>query len=296
MSDKTIHSAKIKLGLSLFWLLFTFSLVLWWWFVAFRQLDLLVDVLSTEKYTSMKRMLIWEGAVLVLAVFFGGLVLVVLTNRERTRNEKLRSFFSNFTHDLKTSLTRLRIRTEVLAEKNSSPEFQKLLDEASRLDLQLENSLWVARGDTQKLLKENIKLSTIIGFLRVEWPELEVKLQQDANILADGQALKSVFRNILQNSWLHGQAKRVEIKPTLEKNNWIIEIKDDGKGFAGNYEALGAQLLQSKSQHSNGLGLFLTQDLVERMNGQMSFIKSDVGFLVKIILPTALQVTESSHV
>ena len=292
MSDKTLQTSKIKLGLSLFWLLFTFSLVLWWWFVAFRQLDLLTDVLSSEKYASMKRMLIWEGAVLVLAVFFGGLVLVILTNRERLRNERLRHFFSNFTHDLKTSLTRLRIRTEVLAENNSSPEFQKLLEEASRLDLQLENSLWVARGDSQKLLSENIKLSSIIGFLRVEWPELEVKLHQDANILADGQALKSIFRNILQNSWLHGQAKKVVIIPSLDKNNWVIEIKDDGKGFAGNYEILGAQLLNSKSQHGNGLGLFLTQGLIDRMNGQMDFIKSETGFVVKIILPAASAVRE----
>ncbi|MGZ3692320.1 MAG: sensor histidine kinase [Pseudobdellovibrio sp.] len=287
MSEKTIHSAKIKLGLSLFWFLFTFSLVVWWWFFALRQLDLLVEVLQPEKYTRIKSMLVWEGAVLVLAVFFGGLVLVILTNREQVRNERLRKFFSNFTHDLKTSLTRLRLRTEVLAEKNSSPEFQKLLDEAARLDLQLENSLWVARGDSQRLLKENIKLSSIIGSLRVEWPEIEVKLYQDVDITADGQALKSVFRNILQNSWLHGQAKKIEIKPVQDKKFWRIEIKDDGKGFSGDLTQLGSQLLKSKSDKGNGLGLFLTQDLVERMSGEIQFLKSEQGFLVHILLPAA---------
>ncbi len=296
MSEKTLYSAKIKLGLSLFWFLFTFSLVLWWWLFSLRQLDLLAEVLQPEKFTSIKKMLIWEGAVLVLAVFFGGLVLVVLTNRERVRNDRLRNFFSNFTHDLKTSLTRLRLRTEVLAEKNSSPEFQKLLDEASRLDLQLENSLWVARGDSQKLFRENIKLSSIIGFLRVEWPEIEVKLQQDINVLADGQALKSVFRNILQNSWLHGQAQKVEIKPVLEKNYWRIEIKDDGKGFSGDLKDLGSKLLKSKSDKGNGLGLFLTQDLIERMDGKIQFLKSEKGFLVEIILPAADGKGESQYV
>ena len=295
MSEKTLQSAKIKLGLSLFWFLFTFSLVLWWWFFALRQLDLLVDVLQHEKYLSIKKMLVWEGSVLVLAVFFGGSVLVYLTNREQVRNERLRNFFSNFTHDLKTSLTRLRLRTEVLAEKNSSPEFQKLLDEASRLDLQLENSLWVARGDSQKLLKENIRLSSVIGSLRVEWPEIEVKLQQDITVLADGQALKSIFRNILQNSWLHGQAHKIEIRPVQEKDRWRIDIKDDGKGFSGDLNQLGSQLLKSKSDKGNGLGLYLTHDLIERMDGKIEFLKSEKGFLVQILLPKAENKSETQH-
>ena len=261
MSEKTIQNSKIKLGLSLFWFLFTFSLVVWWWIFSLRQLDLLSEVLDSVKYQSLKRMLIGEGSVLVTAVFFGGLVLVILTHREQNRNEVLRNFFGNFSHDLKTSLTRLRLRTEVMAEKNSSPDFQSLLAETSRLDLQLENSLWIARSESQRLLQEKIQLSSIIGYLRVEWPELEVNLHQDAKVLADEQALKSVFRNIIQNSSLHGQASKVEIKPVLAKNQWTIDIVDDGKGFSGNIHELGSQLLKSKSSNSNGLGLYLTKDL-----------------------------------
>jgi signal transduction histidine kinase len=285
MTTKVLKSARWKLALSLFWFLFTLALVVWWWIFSLKQLDLLTGVLDVHKLESLKRMLLGEGAVLVSAVFFGGLTMVVLTNREVSRNQQLRNFFSNFTHDLKTSLTRLRLRAEVLSARAEGPEFEKLLSEVNRLDLQLENSLWVARAGSQKLFPQEIQLSSVIAFLRVEWPELEVKLHQDVQILADGQALKSVFRNLFQNSWLHGEAKRIDIKPSAEKSQWRIEITDDGKGFAGDYSELGSKLLKTRSEKGNGLGLFLTRDLLLQMNGKINFIKSNAGFSVELVLP-----------
>lgn len=285
MSDKGLKSARIKVGLSLVWFLFTFSMVFWWWMFSLHQLDLISEIVDAAKYTSLHRMLIWEGAVLVSAVFVGGLVLVVLTYRERRRNEQLRNFFSNYSHDLKTSLTRLRLRTEVLAEKNPSEEFQKLLEETSRLDLQLENSLWLARLDSQKLSDEKIKISSIVGSLRGEWPELEIKLHQDATVSADDLALKSVFRNIFQNAWLHGQARRVDIRPELSGKQWTITIEDDGRGFAGDFKSLGQQFMRSRHMNGNGLGLFLTHDLVQRMQGKMTFNQVAKGFQLSLRLP-----------
>lgn len=284
MSDKGLKSARIKVGLSLVWFLFTFSMVFWWWIFSLHQLDLMSEVVDAAKYLSLRRMLLWEGAVLVSTIFVGGLGLVVLTFRERRRNEQLRQFFSNYSHDLKTSLTRLRLRTEVLAEKSPSEDVQKLLEETSRLDLQLENSLWLAR-DTQKLSDEKIKISHIVGSLRGEWPELEIKLHQDAVVLADDLALKSVFRNIFQNAWLHGQAKRVDIRPERQNHSWFITIEDDGRGFTGDFKSLGQQFMRSRHMNGNGLGLFLTHDLVRRMHGQMSFHQVSRGFQLSLVLP-----------
>ncbi len=287
MSENGIQSAKIKIGLSLVWFIFTFSLVFWWWVFSLHQLDLLSEVIEAQKYSSVRRMLLWEGAVLVVAVFIGGLVLIILTNREKKRNEQLRNFFSNYSHDLKTSLTRLRLRTEILAEKNNSPDIQKLLVEANRLDLQLENSLWLSRTDSQKLYLNKIKLSTIIGYLRSEWPELEIKLNQDAMLLADDLALKSVFRNIFQNAWLHGGAHTVEINPVIKNNIWHIDIQDDGAGFNGEYTSLGQNLMKSQHSKGNGLGLYLTRDLILRMQGKIFFIKTGQGFNLSLHIKSA---------
>lgn len=285
MSESLLKSGRLKFAISVVLFLFTMALVMWWWVFSLRQLELMVDVLTPEKYGRLHRMVIWEGSVLVAAIFTGGLFLLVLMNREVSRNYRLRNFFSNFTHDLKTSLTRLRLTTEVLSEKNQSAEFQKLLEEVNRLDLQLENSLWMARNDSKKIRVHPISLNAVIGFLRVEWPNLEIKLSQDATVMADEQALKSVFRNLLQNAWLHGQAKSVQVSSVIEKNNVHIRVTDDGIGFNGNYKQLGSQLLKSNSQQGNGLGLYLTRDLLEKMRGQIYFNQVESGFQVEIILP-----------
>ncbi|MBC7466101.1 MAG: HAMP domain-containing histidine kinase [Bdellovibrio sp.] len=287
MSDAILKSGRLKFAVSLICFLFTFALVSWWWVFSLRQLTLLVDVLTPEKFDRLHRMLIWEGSVLVAAVFFGGSFLLVLMNREVSRNRRLRSFFSNFTHDLKTSLTRLRLTTEVLADKNQDPELQRIMEEVNRLDLQLENSLWMARIDSNLIRVQPISLNKVIAFLRVEWPALEIKLNKDAFVLADEQALKSVFRNLFQNASLHGQAKSVQVTPVLEKNTFRIAITDDGVGFAGNYSQLGSQLFKSKNQQGNGLGLYLTRDLLKKMQGQIHFVKADTGFKVEVILPAA---------
>jgi len=287
MSDALLKSGRVKFAVSIFFFLFTFALVTWWWIFSLRQLTLLVDVLTPQKYERLHRMLIGEGAALVVAIFSGGLFLLILMNREVNRNIRLRNFFSNFTHDLKTSLTRLRLTTEVLSEKTQTPEFQKLMEEVNRLDLQLENSLWMARNDVKQIRLHSLSLNSVIGFLRVEWPNLEIKLTKDAFVMADEQALKSVFRNILQNAWLHGQATRVTVTPTLQKKNYRISFVDDGVGFSGQYERLGSQPLKSNSHQGNGLGLYLTRDLLKRMGGEIHFVQSEKGFQVDVLLLAA---------
>lgn len=284
-----------KLGLSVFWFIFTISLVIWWWVFALQQLDLLTGVLNQHKFQSLQRMLLWEGAVLVSAVFLGGLTLLVLTNRELARSQRLRSFFSNFAHDLKTSITRLRLRTEVLTEKLEGPEFEKLMMEVNRLDLQLENSLWIARGQEDRLVKQSLQLSQVIGFLRLEWPELEIKLHQDATVLADQQALKSVFRNLFQNSFLHGSATRVDVDIQTSAKMTRIIITDNGQGFNGDRKQLGVNILKSRSDKGNGLGLYLTRDLLSRMQGAITFLSVEQGFSVQVELPTSIDTSKVSY-
>jgi signal transduction histidine kinase len=295
MKAQGFGTDRWKLGLSVFWFIFTISLVIWWWVFALQQLDLLTGVLNQHKFESLQRMLFWEGAVLVSAVFLGGLTLLVLTNRELARSQRLRSFFSNFAHDLKTSITRLRLRTEVLSEKLEGPEFEKLIMEVNRLDLQLENSLWIARGQGDRLVRQNLQLSHVIGFLRMEWPELEIKLHQDATVLADQQALKSVLRNLFQNSFLHGSATRVDVHVQSSGRMTKLIINDNGSGYSGDRRQLGVNILKSRSDKGNGLGLYLTRDLLSRMHGAITFLSTERGFSVQVELPTSIESSKASY-
>lgn len=285
MSNQTFRSDRWKLGLSIFWFIFTFSMVTWWWIFALNQLDNISVGLAPEKFHSFRRMLLWEGSILLTFIFGGGAALLILTNRERERNLRLRLFFSNFSHDLKTSLNRLRLRAEVMAQKGPNPDLQKLMDEVSRLDLQLENSLWVSKGEEQNLLIQDISLHDLISGLRTEWPEFEIHLHANAWIHGDPQALQSIFRNLLQNAWVHGQATRIDLHVEASGANRIrLTVQDNGHGFKGNLNSLGNGMLPQDGRHGNGIGLYLAQSLLKRMNAKIDFPPCEKGFCASLEL------------
>lgn len=274
-----LRKNQLKLWLSIIWFVFTFSMVTWWWIFSLRQLKELSPYIPFEKYESLKWMLLWEGSILLAFILCGGTALLILTNRQRMQSERLRLFFSNFSHDLKTSLSRLRLRTEVLTENHCHIGLQELLEEVSRLDLQLENSLWIARGEDHQLLKKSFSLGDMISHLRVEWPEMEIYLQRETLIIGDSTAMRSALRNILQNSWLHGQATRLEISVEKKSNELVVlKFSDNGKGFSGESENLGLETLLSHNKVGNGIGLYLTRSLIQRMGGELRFESHADGF------------------
>jgi signal transduction histidine kinase len=287
MSQKILAQSQIRLWLSVFWLVFTFSLTVWWWIFGFRQLHRLAAQIPPDQFVRDHRMLLWEGAILIGTVFLGGVSLVILANRDRVRHQQTKLFFGNFAHDLKTSMSRLRLQTEMhLEDPSDAKGMTRLVENINRLDLQLENSLWVARGEEQSLHFQNLKISEVLSYLRSEWPELEISLEKDAVIWADEQALRSVLRNLVQNASLHGGASRIQVNVQEEKNKVILSILDNGKGYQGDWRKLGKTFLSPKAQHGNGLGLYLTRFLVERMYGQIQFAQSSLGgFESKLRLP-----------
>src|SRR5216110_1914303 len=131
------------------WVVFTVTLAGWWLIFGLRQLDLL-NRLNLEGAVQLHRhyqMLLWEGGVLIASLIGGGLALFYYAQREQKRHAQVEEFFAAFTHDAKTSLASLRLQTEALREDlaNTGPSalLDRLLSDTLRLQLQLENSLFL---------------------------------------------------------------------------------------------------------------------------------------------------------
>lgn len=267
--------SKIKTLLAMIWVFFVVSLVGWWW-VYFM----------TSNMNTKHRMFMWEGSILLVALIIGGAALVFLSYRDEKRHEQLKTFFATFSHDMKTSITRLRLQSEVLEEDKDfqkNPVLQRLIKDISRLDLQLENSLLLSATGTPALLMEKMTLSKLIESLRTQWSDLEFRLNQDAEIFADQRAMVSVFRNIIQNAVLHGQATVIEFSAkSLDSQSLEISIQDNGKGFSGDSTDLGVEMLPSKNGKGSGIGLYLGRRLLKKMSGNIRFENSSQGLRVII--------------
>jgi len=293
MKKKRNRIAIVLVGL---WVAFTVTLAGWWLVFGLRQLDL-IKSLSLQGAPDLHRyyqMLMWEGGVLIASLIGGGLALFYYARREQKRHAQVEEFFAAFTHDAKTSLASLRLQTEALREDfantGPSPLLDRLLSDTLRLQLQLENSLFLVNLSGGKLFFEPIKLSHRIDALRHHWPDLEITRTGDGLVTADARALESVLTNLVHNSVTHGRATSVEIEiKDGPAGRLHLRLSDNGSGFTGDFRQLGGKPLVRHTRHSgSGVGLYIVRQLARRMDCAIDFGRgSNGGFVADLEVPRA---------
>lgn len=260
---------NMKTVLAVIWFVFTFALVTWWW------IYFLMRTTNTATHT----MFAWEGSILLAAILFGGISLIVFSYRDQRRHKRLLFFFATFSHDIKTSIARLRLQAEVLEEEaqgQAHPVLKRLVNDIYRLDLQLENSLQLANLEEGRPHLEDVALTSLIATLRSEFPDISIELEKDAVIRGDRRALISILRNLLQNSVQHGKASVVRIKVKALANSRLeVVVQDNGLGIKGSPEKLGSEILVSTDARGNGIGLLITKRLIRKMGGEIQFLSQD---------------------
>ena len=279
--------SNLKLILASLWLAFTVSLTGWWLIFGLHQADELSqvgDALLSQKVVREQKMLLWEGGILILSLFAGGGSLFYYMLRERKQGRRMKEFFATFSHDLKTSLTSLRLQGESLQEDfkdRPSPLLNRLLNDTVRLQIQLENSLALANIDEARFFFEKIDLGENIETLRHHWPEANIRLLDGGQVTADARAFESVLKNVIQNAISHGGAERIDVNlHSLEAGGCTITVKDNGRGFSGETGKLGELFTRHTPTSGSGVGLYIVKELMRKMNGSVEFNKQPDGFEV----------------
>jgi signal transduction histidine kinase len=288
--------SRIAIFLVALWVVFTVTLAGWWLIFGLRQLDLL-NQSNLENAVQLHRhyqMLLWEGGILIASLIGGGLALFYFARREQKRHAQVEEFFAAFTHDAKTALASLRLQAESLQEdyanSASNPLLDRLLGDTLRLQLQLENSLFLVNLTRGKFFLEPISLSNCVDNLRRHWPDLNIRQSGDAIVHADARALESVLTNLIQNAATHGHATDIEITVQPDRKGRIsIRIADNGQGFSGDFKQLGRLFVRHGRGSGSGVGLYIVRQLVKRMNGDFQLENgTHTGFVVRFELPGAV--------
>src|SRR5207245_7305216 len=167
---------SLAIALVAVWVVFTVTLAGWWLIFGLRQLDLInqSNLEGAVQLHQHYQMLMWEGGVLIASLIGGGLALYYYARREQQRHARVEEFFAAFTHDAKTALASLRLQAESLREDSGakpSPLLDRLLQDTLRLQLQLENSLFLVNLPSGRLFLEPVKLGHLFGGLRHDWPQ-----------------------------------------------------------------------------------------------------------------------------
>lgn len=278
-----------KVIFAFIWLGFTLSLAGWWMILSLSQVEKIASLnpdLSVE-LNKQKTMLLWEGSAWMILLLLGGLTLIYLVRQEERRSNKLKEFFAAFSHDLKTSMASLKLQAESLDEDLGgieSPVLQRLVGDTVRLQLQLENSLFLANFENQKMYIESLSLKKVVGSLQYQWPKLQFSVKSDCLIRADKRALESVLKNLIQNAVVHGRATKMSLTCKRNGPNRVkIEVINDGRGFTGEKKLLGQLFYRHNPSSGSGVGLYITKQLLKRMNGDIKFLEAqDQGFALEL--------------
>src|SRR5256714_14290003 len=287
---------RIVIALVALWVLFTVTLAGWWLVFGLRQLDL-INQSNLENAVQLHRhyqMLLWEGGILIASLIGGGLALFYYARREQRRHAQVEEFFAAFTHDAKTALASLRLQAESLREDfagdDPNPLLDRLLGDTLRLQLQLENSLFLVNLPRGKFFLQPIRLGDRVEALRLHWPNVEITQSGDGVVMADARALESVLTNLVQNAVIHGHATQVDVQVRRNAERLSVAVIDNGRGFDGDLGRLGELFVRHARSSGSGVGLYIVRRLLTAMNGTITFRNGEASGLV-----AELELPEGTH-
>ena len=200
--------------------------------------------------------------------------------------------FSAISHDLKTPITRLRLRTELLDDSNKRDKFNKDLDD---LEMMVKGALQCVR-DTD--LHENnafIDLVAMISSLIEPYNQSQMTLRFSPTamepLVAKPLAIKRVLSNVLDNAVKYGQYAEVEIE---ERPEWvIITITDQGPGIPSKQleRVFEPYFRLSRDSQGHGLGLGICRSILHGLGGDLILSNCPHGGLqAQIFIPPNLEV------
>lgn len=210
-------------------------------------------------------------------------------------------------HEIRNPLNSIKINTDILVQTpNLSPtqyrRLQIIQKEVNRLDNLLKEVLFFSKNVELRYSEFNLKLLLDAIYYQVK-PVLEEKRisvineVSDVTLFADPEKLKQVFLNLIINA-IDAIGNDGSIKISLLKNDFVdIYIEDSGSGVP-EPDKLFEPFYSTKTM-GTGLGLFISQNIIEQHKGELKLVSSQPGRTIfQIRLPNKINVRqngENSH-
>jgi two-component system, OmpR family, osmolarity sensor histidine kinase EnvZ len=195
---------------------------------------------------------------------------------------------SGISHDLRTPLTRMKLQTAFINDKDiviklteDINEMEKMLNEY----LQFTSSSYIEKD-------ELFDLSDLIKEIILKYNNKNISQAIKARVYFNGRKnlIRRCVNNLVDNALKYG--KKVNIELSKKTTNIFIKIEDDGPGIPENeYDNVFKPFYKidkgrGETKSSVGLGLSIASDIIRSHGGNIKLGKSPLnGLTVKIFLP-----------
>jgi signal transduction histidine kinase len=200
-------------------------------------------------------------------------------------------------HDLRTPLTRLRLRAERVADQDLS---EGMLREIALVTRMLDETLDYLREDVRSERASRIDLPSVLQTVCTEFADIghDVCYEGPARLAwsCRPQVLTRAISNVVDNAVKHGSAVTVALRAHAD-GALELDVADDGPGipaalrdkvFDPFFKGDGAR--QSGGRNGFGLGLSIARDVIKGHGGSIDLIdRVPRGLIVRISLPREMQ-------
>ncbi|MEJ2528886.1 MAG: ATP-binding protein [Gammaproteobacteria bacterium] len=195
-------------------------------------------------------------------------------------------------HDLKTPITRLRLRTEMLAQDQVQDKFNQDLDDMEQM---VNATLDFMRGTESSEKPVLVDIMAMLEALQQDMDDLGCKVELQPAELKPYPArpllLKRCFTNLIENAVRYGE--QAEIRLEQSKDQLRIIIADQGPGIPEQErERVFRPFVRGESSRSRetggtGLGLSIARNIAHAHGGELTLRsgKGGVGLEAVVTLP-----------
>jgi len=210
---------------------------------------------------------------------------------------KLQSFIKDRTHmlaaishDLRTPITRLRLRAELI---DDGEQQKKMLADLDQMEQMISATLAFARDESTDEASVRFDLAAMLQSLTDGITDTNGKASYDGpdRLEWTGRpgSLMRAFQNLADNAIKYGQ--RADIALHIMEEGLVVTVADDGPGIAEDERSrvfdpfYRVDPSRNRDTGGVGLGLAVTRSVIRAHGGEILFSKPEDRFAVSVKLP-----------
>jgi protein-histidine pros-kinase len=199
-------------------------------------------------------------------------------------------FLAAVSHDLRTPLTRIKLRLERLADDEAK---DKLRGDVAEMAAMLDATLDYLRGASRSEAWQRLDVQALVEAMAEDARENGAQVVvagQARPILAQPNALRRCLDNLFDNAVRYGERAAVTLSENAD--GLVVEVHDAGPGIPENRMAAVfepfVRLEESRSRNTGGagLGLAIAREVARGHGGELTLRNAPEGGLVaRLALP-----------
>ena len=215
-----------------------------------------------------------------------------LSSRLRSAIESRMRLLAAAGHDLRTPITRMRLRAEFVEDEEERRLWLTDLDELERI---ADSAILLVREESGKTSPETLRLDTLVtgiaGELKDQNVDVTVTGTQTVSVRAGKLALSRALRNLMINAATHGRKATVSVAGADGADGAVAQviIEDEGPGIPPELlcRVFEPFFRVDPGRRQNiagaGLGLTIAREIVQRAGGEIMISNRNGGGLKQVV-------------